>query len=28
LRATCTHELDATQPVEGLVAELIRIGEL
>jgi dephospho-CoA kinase len=28
LRATCTHELDATQPVEGLVAELIRIGDL
>ena len=28
LRATCTHELDATQPVEGLVAELIRIGQL
>ena len=28
LRATCTHELDATQPVETVVAELIRIGEL
>jgi hypothetical protein len=28
LRATCTHELDATQPVESVVAELIRIGEL
>ena len=28
LRATCTHELDATQPVESLVADLIRIGEL
>jgi dephospho-CoA kinase len=27
LRATCTHELDATQPVEGIVAELIRIGD-
>lgn len=26
LRATCTHELDATQPVEAIVAELIRIG--
>jgi thymidylate kinase len=28
LRATCTHEVDATQPVESVVAELIRIGEL
>jgi len=27
LRATCTHELDATQPIEGIVAELIRIGD-
>jgi dephospho-CoA kinase len=26
LRATCTHELDATQPIETIVAELIRIG--
>jgi broad-specificity NMP kinase len=25
LRVTCTHELDATQPVENIVAELIRI---
>jgi dephospho-CoA kinase len=27
IRATCTHELDATQPVEILVARLIEIGE-
>jgi dephospho-CoA kinase len=27
LRATCTHELDATRPVEDLVARLIEIGE-
>jgi thymidylate kinase len=27
LRATCTHELDATQPIETVVAELIRIGD-
>jgi len=26
LRATCTHEIDATEPVEGVVAELVRIG--
>jgi thymidylate kinase len=26
LRATCTHEIDATQPVEEVVAELVRIG--
>jgi thymidylate kinase len=26
LRAACTHELDATQPIETIVAELIRIG--
>jgi hypothetical protein len=26
LRATCTHELDATQPLEDVVAELVRIG--
>jgi dephospho-CoA kinase len=26
MRATCTHELDATQPIEDIVAELIRIG--
>jgi dephospho-CoA kinase len=26
LRATCTHEIDATQPVENIVAELVRIG--
>jgi broad-specificity NMP kinase len=27
LRATCTHELDATQSVASVVAELIAIGE-
>ena len=27
LRATCTHELDATQPIEGILAELIRIAD-
>lgn len=26
LRATCTHELDASQPVEEVIAELIAIG--
>ena len=26
LRATCTHEIDATQPVEKVVAELVTIG--
>jgi dephospho-CoA kinase len=26
LRATCTHEIDATQPVEDVVAELVVIG--
>jgi thymidylate kinase len=26
LRATCTHEIDATQPIEDVVAELVRIG--
>jgi shikimate kinase len=26
LRATCTHEIDAAQPVEAVVAELISIG--
>ena len=26
LRATCTHEIDATQPVEQVVAELALIG--
>ena len=26
LRATCTHEIDATQPVEDVVAELVAIG--
>lgn len=27
LRATCTHELDATQPLDVVVRELIAIGE-
>jgi hypothetical protein len=27
LRATCTHELDATQPVEDVVAQLVEIGQ-
>ena len=27
LRATCTHEIDATQSVGAVVAELIAIGE-
>jgi hypothetical protein len=27
LRATCTHEIDATQPVEDVVAQLVAIGE-
>ena len=26
LRATCTHEIDATKPVEQVVAELVAIG--
>jgi hypothetical protein len=26
LRDTCTHEIDATQPVEKIVAELVAIG--
>jgi dephospho-CoA kinase len=26
LRATCTHEIDVTQPIEDVVAELVRIG--
>jgi hypothetical protein len=26
LRATCTHEIDATQPLEAVVAQLIEIG--
>jgi thymidylate kinase len=26
LRATCTHEIDATQPLENVVAELVAIG--
>jgi hypothetical protein len=26
LRATCTHEIDATQPVEDVVAELVATG--
>jgi hypothetical protein len=27
LRATCTHEVYASRPVEAVVAELIAIGE-
>jgi hypothetical protein len=26
LRATCTHEIDASQPLDEVVAELVRIG--
>jgi hypothetical protein len=26
LRATCTHEIDARQPVDDVVAELVAIG--
>jgi hypothetical protein len=26
LRATCTHEIDATQPLADVVAELVEIG--
>ncbi len=26
LRATCTHEIDAAQPIEAVVAELVAIG--
>jgi hypothetical protein len=26
LRATCTHEIDATLPLDAVVAELVRIG--
>ena len=27
LRATCTHEIDATQPLDAVVRRLIEIGE-
>lgn len=27
LRATCTHEIDATQPVDQVVTRLIEIGQ-
>ena len=27
LRATCTHEIDATQPLEAVVAQLVAIGQ-
>ena len=27
LRATCSHEIDATQPLEAVVAQLVAIGE-
>jgi len=26
LRATCTHEIDATQPLDAVVAELVAVG--
>jgi dephospho-CoA kinase len=26
LRATCTHEIDATQPIDDVVAQLVEIG--
>jgi hypothetical protein len=26
LRATCTHEIDAAQPVDDIVAQLVAIG--
>jgi broad-specificity NMP kinase len=26
LRATCTHEIDASRPLEEIVAELVRLG--
>jgi len=28
LRATCTHELDATQPLDAVVEQLVAIGRL
>jgi dephospho-CoA kinase len=28
LRATCTHELDATQPLDAVVEQLVAIGQL
>jgi thymidylate kinase len=27
LRATCTHEVDATQPLEAVIRQLVAIGE-
>ena len=27
LRATCTHEIDATQPIDAVVSQLVAIGE-
>jgi hypothetical protein len=27
LRATCTHEIEASQPLEDVVAELVGIGQ-
>ena len=27
LRASCTHEVDATQPIDVVVEQLVRIGE-
>jgi hypothetical protein len=28
LRASCTHEIDATQPIADVVAQLVEIGRL
>ena len=28
LRATCTHEIDATQPIDAVVSQLVAIGEV
>ena len=28
LRATCTHEIDATQPLDAVVAQLVAVGRL
>ena len=27
LRATCTHEIDASQPIDAVVSQLVAIGE-
>ena len=28
LRATCTHEIDATQPIDAVVSQLVAIGDV